>query len=262
MIDQHMHSVFSPDSKVSVEQYLQVAKEKFNNEYINLTDHCDITKNLGRSSISEIKSNFDKMQASASKYNGIVKMGIEVGYNVNCEEEITAFLNSYDFSIILLSIHTNDLKVYPYSQSYRFDITTEEVLNDYFSQMKVGVSSNIDFDVLAHVGFVFRYLPTTINTLEYMDKIRNILEILIEKDKVLEINTSCVYNYKYDGLTFYTEVLKIYKELGGYKISLGSDAHALNCYCEHFEKTIELIKSIGFDELTIVKDRNHKQIKI
>lgn len=262
MIDQHMHSKFSPDSKVSVEQYLQKAQHEFKNEYINLTDHCDITKNLVTNRTVDFKSNFDAMELAAKKYIGEVMMGIEVGYNVNCEREITEFISSYDFSIVLLSIHDNDLKSYPYSQVSRYDMSEEEIMNDYFSQMKAGVSSNIDFDVLSHVGYVFRYLPTSIDPLNYLSSIEEVLMVLIEKDKALEINTSCVYDYKYDGERFYSEVLKLYKSLGGYKISLGSDSHALNTYCNHFDEAILFIKEHGFDELTIIKNRIHKQVSI
>lgn len=262
MIDQHMHCIFSRGSDVLVNQYLTLAINEYNNEYINLTDHFDVYKNLPISDSIDFFENFDAMELSVKESNGKVMMGIEVGYNATCEEEISKFLNNYDFSIILLSIHDNDLKSYQYSMIKDCNLSEEEVINDYFSQMKEGVASSIEFDVLSHVGYIFRYLPTTVDPLKYIFMMEEVLKILITKDKALEINTSCLFDFNYDGETFYSNVLQLYKELGGYKISLGSDAHSLNKYCNHFEKAIKFIKDNNFNELTIIKKRIHTQVTI
>ena len=77
------------------------------------------------------------------------------------------------------------------------------------------------------------------------DKIKQILEVVISNNKGIEINTSC-YRYNIGDLMPSINIIKLYKELGGEIITIGSDSH----YAEHVGynilKTQQILKDEGF----------------
>ena len=113
------------------------------------------------------------------------------------------------------------------------------------------------FDTLGHLDFVVRYGPNKNRFYDlktYGDIISAILELLIRKDKALEVNTG---GFKY-GLGHPNpceEVLKRYRELGGRLLTVGSDAHVPGFVGYEFDRTAELLKEIGFREYALYRKR-------
>ena len=74
-----------------------------------------------------------------------------------------------------------------------------------------------DFDVLGHIDYIDRYFPdkSIIPSFSfYKDQIQEILKVLIEKDKGLELNTASL---RYGLFYFHpkVEILLLYRNLGG-----------------------------------------------
>ena len=113
------------------------------------------------------------------------------------------------------------------------------------------------FDTLGHLDFVVRYGPNRNQFYDfktYGDIISAILELLIRKDKALEVNTG---GFKY-GLGHPNpceDVLKRYRELGGRLLTVGSDAHVPGFVGYEFDRTAELLKEIGFREYALYRKR-------
>ena len=113
------------------------------------------------------------------------------------------------------------------------------------------------FDSLGHLDFVVRYGPNRNRFYDfktYGDIISAILEVLIRKDKALEVNTG---GFKY-GLGHPNpceDVLKRYRELGGRLLTVGSDAHVPGFIGYEFDRTAELLKEIGFKEYALYRKR-------
>ena len=83
--------------------------------------------------------------------------------------------------------------------------------------------SSYSFQAMAHLDFPRRYFDSW----EIPEKtINSILELMIKKEILLEINTSSIPNDCTEPLPSYN-IIKEYIELGGKKVVLGSDAH--NC---------------------------------
>jgi Histidinol phosphatase and related hydrolases of the PHP family len=78
---------------------------------------------------------------------------------------------------------------------------------------------------------------------EYGDKIDAILKGIIERNKALEVNTH-TERFPSD------EILRRYFELGGRKITFGSDSHHGDL-CKDFENTSEYLKGIGFTHFSV-----------
>ena len=86
------------------------------------------------------------------------------------------------------------------------------------------------------------------------DLIDEILQVLIMKNKALEVNSGG-FKYGLNQPNPRLEILKRYRELGGHRITLGSDAHKPEQLGIGFEETKRLLKSCGYDTLTIFKKR-------
>lgn len=108
------------------------------------------------------------------------------------------------------------------------------------------------FQTLGHLDYVVRYGKSRekeYSYTDYADIIDEILKLLIEKEKGLEVNSA---GLKY-GLPFahpHPDVLKRYRELGGEIITIGADAHKPEHIAYDFAKAEEILKSCGFKYYT------------
>ena len=83
---------------------------------------------------------------------------------------------------------------------------------------------------------------------------------IIKKGIALEVNTSA-YEVLNDFMPS-AEILKKYYAMGGYLITLGSDAHIAKDAAMHFDKAIQILKTIGFSHIFYYKNRKPMQITI
>jgi histidinol-phosphatase (PHP family) len=121
------------------------------------------------------------------------------------------------------------------------------------------------FDVLAHLTYPLRYFYSQsnldINLDEFKDQIDEILNLIIEKNISLEINTAAL-RQPLNKLSPDIDILKRYKELGGKYVSVGSDAH----YAEHLSADIDVAYSAaletGFEYITFFEKRTPMMMKI
>ena len=105
---------------------------------------------------------------------------------------------------------------------------------------------------IGHLDYVVRYGKSRekeYSYTDYADIIDEILKLLIEKEKGLEVNSA---GLKY-GLPFahpHPDVLNHYRELGGEIITIGADAHKPEHIAYDFAKAEEILKSCGFKYYT------------
>ena len=75
----------------------------------------------------------------------------------------------------------------------------------------------------------------------------DILKVVIEDGKGIELNTSW-HRYGLDGPTPSLGILKLYRDLGGRIITLGSDSHRPSQLTKGIKEDMELLKSLGYKE--------------
>ncbi|MDD3141079.1 MAG: PHP domain-containing protein, partial [Lachnospiraceae bacterium] len=133
----------------------------------------------------------------------------------------------------------------------------EEAYEETFRETIENIKAIEDFDVLGHLDYVVRYgkeKAVHYSYSQFASSIDEILRVLIEKGKGIEINTS---GYKY-GLGFCHPqpiIIKRYKELGGEIITIGSDAHKPEHIAYDFYKVSDILKDCGFKYFTEFKER-------
>ena len=80
---------------------------------------------------------------------------------------------------------------------------------------------------------------------KFKDIAEEILKLVIEKGKGIEINTSS-FRYKLKDLTPSRDILRFYRELGGEIITIGSDSHRAEQLGQNLLLVREELKNLGY----------------
>jgi histidinol-phosphatase (PHP family) len=121
-----------------------------------------------------------------------------------------------------------------------------------------------NFDVLAHLDLAKRFGVNYLGAFDvelYREQIEAILRTMIDRAIALEVNTS---GYRqpcrepFPGL----ETLRLYRQLGGELITVGSDAHRSEHLGLNIEAGLALIRSAGFRSITLYRDRVPSQMSL
>ena len=102
------------------------------------------------------------------------------------------------------------------------------------------------FDSLSHIDYPCRYCSfdnKEIIVSNFKEILSEIFTILINKNKVLELNSSRLHIKSAEKAL--TEIYKLYKDLGGRYVTIGSDAHNYKNISKNFDIALNFIDYIG-----------------
>ena len=253
--DYHLHTHNSGDSTAPMKGMIESAIDKCLSE-ICFTEHMDldfpVMKEVAPDTFTlDIDSYREELFRFKEEYKNkiIIKYGIELGLQTQIIDQNKSLIKSHDFDFVIGSIHLVDKKdpFYP----YLWDGQEEEaVVKRYFELALENVKHFNDYDVLGHLDYIVRYLPSKrpFNSYEkYKEIIDEILRIVVRDDKGLDFNSKSLF---YGGTepNPSIDILKRYKEIGGRIITFGSDAHKPDGIAGSFDKAIEIAKGCGFTE--------------
>lgn len=251
MIDLHIHTKFSPDGHTEMEEYVKKAIE-LKMPAIGFSEHVDYDylRSPLEMETTDFDSFFKRFSELKEKYAGQIKLllGAETGYSLPAENDIKEFLDRYPFDYDIISTHI----VYdedPWLQPYFIGKTPYEAYTRYLKCVLEAVKSPINYQTVAHFGYVLRQAPYKERELDfetYGDYLDEILSTIVKKDKALELNT------KTGGLGVFQPDIKIVKryiELGGKNFTFGSDAHELKRLAENYSVVAETLKSLSIKYL-------------
>ena len=120
------------------------------------------------------------------------------------------------------------------------------------------------YDVLGHITYALRYMAAAGVQLElapYREELAEIFRILIAKDKGIEINTSGL-RQAYGDCFPNLECLKLYRELGGKILTIGSDAHTNADLGKGIPRGLEIAREAGFTEITYFEKHEPQFIRL
>ena len=255
LFDYHLHSKFSADSTMTIEDICETAIEK-GLEEIAITDHHDIDYQDDAIEFLLQKDNYlNELEKYQEKYEGklTIRKGIEMGLQTHILKESHDYLKN-DFDFIIGSFHTAEKKDL-YNGDFFKNYSQWESYIRYLKSILEVVKNYDNFSVIGHLDLVRRYdyydtSPDLMDNKEAKEIIRSILKILIENNKGIEVNTTGYYIGEGKNSLPSIKILKLYKELGGEIITLGSDSHSTDQIAYKFQETISLLKEIGFKKLT------------
>lgn len=257
--DSHSHSTCSPDGHNAPAEMLKKADELGLYAY-TLSDHCECQSYEGEFKESSAEARRQMKEIAESVPHSVkFYFGIELGqanHNLAAANEI-ADDDTYDF--ILGSLHNlrNREDFYYFQQAKHGEKIDEDNLTDYIlSEYLKELLEVVEwgrFDSLAHITYPLRYIfpagshPNYHNQQELLEQV---LAELIKKDKALEMNTSRLW--RTDGVVLPDlEVFKLYKQMGGRLVTLGSDAHCTDDLGKGIDMGLDLLKEAGFSEFAV-----------
>ena len=250
LCDMHTHSQSSHDSVAGVEEMAMGAIKNGIN-VIAITDHADIGYYKEHGVRALIKNSVRETTLISQQFSDRLKIltGIELGegiWNMDLTKEL---LDDHGYDVVIGSVHIVRYEGFsmPYSQ-IDFSRMDKEVLDRYLKMYfddVLEMVKTVPCDIMAHLSCPFRYINgkynLKIDTRLYRQQILEILRYIIKNSIAMEINTS--------GKDTMPEgwIIEEFKKMGGYLITLGSDAHTPENIGKDFEKTIQALKNLGFD---------------
>ncbi len=270
LCDSHIHSEFSFDGSVPVEEMVKQGIEN-GIDVMTVTDHCDVVgigdkdSEFGVDLEKAIPCSVAEIRRVSDLYSGKIKVlaGVELGEPTQLPDKTKIALNMAEYDFILASTHQVRGRRDFYFLEYNND-NIDVLMTEYFNE-QLEVARWNGFDSLAHFDYPARYIAERTNIrldyTKYQNIIDEILKILIKNNKALEVNTSTISKPLSRPMAG-EEVLKRYKALGGKLITLGSDAHTKDALGKDLNKGIEIIKKIGFNAYYYYEKHNPIEVKL
>ena len=265
--DYHIHSLYSFDSMADLNDICQYAV-RMNLKEIALTDHLDLHYPYGKwdphylAHETQREASVKQMQ---DKYRGVlqIRYGLELGQPTRDDDFLQAFLSTRQFDFILGSIHyttdEREILAIPYND---FE-TANEVLIEYFQNVLQMLDCD-RFDVVAHICHPLRVMENAFakpSLLQYADYIEPSLKKMIEKGKGLEVSTKGM-RYWIRSFEPEPEFLKMYHDLGGELITVGTDSHEACTVGSSVAEAYAYIKRAGFQYITTYANHQPTQHRI
>ncbi|WP_219836890.1 histidinol-phosphatase HisJ family protein [Paenibacillus sp. R14(2021)] len=254
IVDQHVHSNYSPDSKEALGDIVAHAV-KLGKQAVVTTDHFDYDCKYFKKDVLIDMDSYEREVAELRQTYAIdIRKGIEVGYRKDYHEAINQYLGRYSYDLVLLSVHNNG--VLDFAEEAYHNQPMDRMLEDYFSHVRDAVESMDNYDVVAHLDYVARYTKTMITASDYercRTVLYDLLKAIIRKDKVLELNTTGLFRQGW--IHPHAYLIEMYLDLGGKWFSLGSDAHRIDSIEQGFSQAIELLNSYHIHEVVQFRGR-------
>jgi histidinol-phosphatase (PHP family) len=198
-----------------------------------------------------------------------IRAGIELGEPHLYAAQAQALLARYPFDYALGSLHwvgadsvfdPGFFKRYPAGEAFRL----------YFEELERVTRAGHDgptgrgFDVLSHLDVPVRtafavyghYDPR-----EHAEYIRPVLRNCVERGLALDLNTAALRR-RAQVLNPGLEILRWYVELGGERVTLGSDAHRPDQVGRHLDVALDAARAAGLKYLTFFDRRQPRLVPL
>ena len=252
LADYHTHSAASPDGSLTVKQLAEAAVRAGLDE-ICVTDHVD-TVLWGSHAPRE---HFDwsgllaQVPQAREQYAGrlTIRLGAELGeapMGFDRAERLLEESPGLDF--VIGSVHMAGEKFHHFDLYYieKKDETYYHSVIDSFLEDVLRLARWGKFSVLGHLTLPLRYMNENhgmhMSFDGFEDEVAQVFRALIENGCGIECNVNRGNTPLPDG-----KWLKLYRELGGEIITIGTDAHTPEFVGMRARETQELLKSCGLN---------------
>ncbi len=271
--DYHLHCEYSDDSNEPMENQIQEAITLGLDEMC-FTDHVDygikrdwddpegiiirhaiehgkevdlVLANVNYPKYFEALNMYQKKYASSIS----IKKGLEFGIQSITVDAYEKLFDSYqnELDFVLFSMHqVNNLEFW--TQDFQKGKTQKQYNDEYYKEIYQTMQIFHHYSCLAHLDLLARYDENGIYPFENeKDIIAEILKYAIRDGKGIEINTSS-WKYGLKDTQPSRAILKLYKDLGGKIITVGSDAHETKYLASHIKDAYAILKNeIGINEI-------------
>lgn len=246
--DLHMHSHFSPDASAPLEVLCRAAAEKHLTT-IAITDHAEWHHQSQQYGFPLAEDYFAAIEACRMAFSPVgltVLSGIELGNPHQFTRKAKNLLDAWSFDIVIASIHWLNGHNIHHATCFAGK-SPDEVYIEYF--LEIGrLAAAFDFDILAHFDRIFwqgTQLGAPLNAFRLEKYIRYAFDIMVRYNRVLELNTKFLGTPNNWNDTLIT-LLRWYRDAGGTKIVVNSDAHQPAEIGRNFALAEKLLPLAGF----------------
>ena len=261
-LDYHLHSKFSEDGDDDLERMCQQAI-KLGIPEIGFSEHWDVGPFEKNPRYFKPEPWYAEIEQLRARLDGqlMIRAGIEIAEPHLYPRESAEVLGGDSFDYVIGSVHFVGSH-FMFDESYFRSHMADEVYGSYFAEMDRMVGT-ADLDIVAHLDIpartgkpIFGYDPG-----RYQGRIRSILKTCVERGLALDVNVSGLRKASRiimpDPL-----ILKWYAELGGRRVTLGSDAHRVAEVGLHLEKATEAIQAAGISQVVQFEQRKAQFIPL
>lgn len=266
LYDLHTHTDCSPDSHQPIEG-LCAAAARAGLAGIAVTDHGDSSyveeyREAGR--LVRSAQNAGRMAAQWAGRLEVLR-GIEIGEGCWSPAGERTLAGLADYDVVIGSIHgfkrAGTVLFYsqePFDAAHYTDAGLQAFLQRYLEAMAENAAA-ADYDVLAHLDCPLRYINgkygRSADILAFPGLIDDVLRAALGRGKTLEVNTSGCARGAWGHRMPSDAVVRRWRELGGERVSLGSDAHAAENVAAGFEEAVGFLRGLGFSGETVYRGR-------
>jgi histidinol-phosphatase (PHP family) len=254
-LDAHLHTDLSPDSAVPLELYCAQAAERGVRE-IAITDHLDFMPGAPAYQYTSYQHRERDVRAAAERWAGkvTIRFGVELTYESRYEDAIREHLRTHSYDYTIGSVHAMSDGPYTHGRLPGFVAGKRlaEVVAPYFSEVELAIRSGI-FDTIGHLDMCKRWLVEWFAAADFAaipEAYEPLLRALVASGTALEVNASGLRHKT--GETYPGPwVVARFRELGGRRVTVGSDSHLPQTFAFGIEEACEIVAAAGFDRLTL-----------
>ena len=277
LTDMHTHTTFSHDGRNTPAEMLAAA-QKQGVAFYGVSEHFDYDYDTSLMDEDEYKATrngdeeeyFHALRHLQEDYEGVMNVAVGAEFGYSEEEKVQGryalTYEKYRPDYVINSVHSidgRDFACVRYSKRAKIVGTKKEVFGNYLRLVRKSLDAPYPYDIVGHIGYAARYVPfadKNISLEEFGEEIDDILQTIIKKDKILEVNSA---NKTLENRTLPARhIIERYFALGGRKISYGSDAHFIERIGDKREEIVATLKEIGFTYLTVPFRGEHIKVEI
>ncbi len=266
-LDTHLHTDLSPDSNVPIDVYCALAVERGMPE-IAITDHVDFDPRDPAYRYRDFATRERTVRDAAERWTAhglAVRFGAEITYNRAWDADVREHLRRHRYDYAIGSVH--DWPDSPYRggavAGWVAETPLRDVLRPYFEEV-VAAARTCLFDAIGHLDVVKRYLVPHVAASALRgapELFEEALRALVESGTALEVNTS---GLRQDAGETYPApwVVDWYRELGGSRVTVGSDAHRRDHFGSGLETGYRIVADAGFASLAFRRGETRVAIEL
>lgn len=263
----HCHSKYSPDAKSELTEIIDIAVSR-GVKALTITDHCNCKFTPERNDFITICACVDEINALKERYSDKIKLlvGVEIAEEIFRRSDGEKIRNARNYDVILGSCHEYKKgDVFLRTASQEFETWQAKEIDEFVSFYYTTVLTLIketDIDVVCHLTLPLRYLKrrgVEFDNTKFDYIIKEIYSLMIEKNLALELNTSGASSGTFLPDEYY---LKMYREMGGKLITVGTDSHVAENVTQGFLEGINLLKKVGFTEYFYYEKRKPIAVRL
>ncbi len=254
--DYHMHSNFSCDCKATMQEMCQAALDRGLPE-IGFTEHYDLHPGEDCRDWFRLEPWAGSIDRVRAQFTGrlAVRAGIEIGEPHIFQTEARAMVARYPFDYVLGSLHW----VGPdsiFDPSYFRNRPPDDAWGSFYLELERMTRAG-GFDVLSHFDVPIRtafQIYGAYDPCRYERLIRPVLQNCIDHGVALDVNTKGL-DTPAKALTPGLDILRWYVEMGGERVTFGSDAHRPVRVGDGIPEAIRVAKEAGLKQVTMFEKR-------